>query len=614
MKREVYYLLVLIIFLLANATLRYGEYETGVHEQVHPQLYRLESEEYLKNDWYTNSVDHFDARTYYLKSILFLSAFTGSVQSTEFVVYILIYILIYISIYYLALYFVENPENSFFITTISYVAVSLSLDETDLTKLILTPATIGWLFVIIGLNLHLRKKDSISFLTMGVSSLVQPVMGTIGYTLIIGHIFLSKMYSWKEKITSLVKSSIFYIMYALSVIPLIVSNLETSTKEQAVQASEIIGWFAHSGHIVPSTWGIMKYATFISLFLVFLISLYEYHQSKEKKKIVYAWSLIIGIICFIGYFFVEVITLSPIVKMQLFRATIILNILEYIFIGNYLYTKSKNTTNPLEKAFYLAFPLTLISPITILFGSMIFLAYEFTKRTLKKDILEILWKEKILLFWSSSLIVIVAMIIVRHDKEMVTGFLPSYFHTAVAYVFLPLILYACSLIFILNEKTRKVIAILLIISSSLLIVFDPPLQRDYTFDSETKELFSYIKTSTPSDAIILTPPFMLSVRLKTDRAIVVDKIHPYTDKGIVEWFERMKDVSKKTSVDPKKERVEKITSGYDQLEEKDLLIIKEKYNASYAVFFSSQQPRLLTFPVIFQNKEYIMYQLKEKVN
>ncbi|MBS3169500.1 hypothetical protein J4210_03370 [Candidatus Woesearchaeota archaeon] len=610
MKKQAYYLLVLSIFLLANATLRYGEYETGVHEQVHPKLYRLENQDYLKNDWYTNSVSQFDARTYYLKSIMFLSLITGSIQSIEFIIYIIIYLLLYLSLYYLALYFVENHEKSFLITTISYIAISLSLDETDLTKLILTPATIGWSFVIIALNLHLRKKNSLAFLMVGISSLIQPVMGTIGYALIIGRIFLSKAYLWKEKVKALGKSLIFYAFYALTIIPLVLSNIKTSNKEESIYSSEIIGWFAHAGHIVPSTWSVLKYATFILLGIVFLISLSEYRLPKEKKNIVYQWMIVIGMICFVGYFFVEVITFSPVVKMQLFRATIIFNIMEYIFIGNYIYTKIKNSTNPLEKTFYGAFPLTLISPITLFCGSLLFIAHEFVSRKLKKDILKILWREKILFLWVGSLAIIAGTVLIRNMNLAITSFLPSFFHTALAYIFLPVILYCCSFSFIQHEKQRKKVIGFVLIASLIFLIIDHPLEREYTFDQDTKELFSYIKTATPSDAIILTPPLMLSFRLKTDRAIVVDRIHPYTDQGVIEWFARISAVSNKKNLDPQRDRIEEVTNGYDTLEEDDLLHIKERYNVSYAVFESSKQTRKLSFPMSFQNKEYIVYQIE----
>jgi len=138
-------------------------------------------------------------------------------------------------------------------------------------------------------------------------------------------------------------------------------------------------------------------------------------------------------------------------------------------------------------------------------------------------------------------------------------------------------------------------------------MYYPPLERDYSFDTQTKEVFSFLKFSTPKESIILTPPQEVGFRIWGERAIIVDRFHHHTDEGIVEWFERMKAVSNGVVKDPVKNNFGELEKGYNSLDKKAILNLKYTYGVSYAVF---ENPKRVDLPIAFENKKYVIYKIE----
>ena len=111
---------------------------------------------------------------------------------------------------------------------------------------------------------------------------------------------------------------------------------------------------------------------------------------------------------------------------------------------------------------------------------------------------------------------------------------------------------------------------------------------------------------TPKDTILLTPPYIITFRLGTERAIVVDsKAFPFNEKGMFEWYDRFLDIT-----DSQDRRYEEglsykdLEKDYKELSKEKILSLKEKYDFSYVVF---ERPKKLNFPIFYENKEFVIY-------
>jgi hypothetical protein len=602
-KKKLYFLLILIIFLISYSTLRFG---FGFQlNQTHHMYLRMEDPNYLSNDWFTNNVDHFNARTHYLYFISEVNNIFNNIELTYFILYLVFYSLIFINIFYLTQLFFKNEKKSFFVTCLSFIAMTFSLDLTDLTKLIITPATISWCFSLISINLYFRKKYWIAYFMAGIASLFQVVIGSITFGVLLGDVLFRRPLIDKQKLINFLKTIPFFILSAISVIPLLILNKKTSNPQIAEYSSYIMGWFAHPGHILPSSWASTRYIVFFLFMAFFYLAFKKSGCNKNYKEVIRNFVIVVIAFCFIGYLFVEVIPLSFIIKMQLFRATIILNIFGYIFVGGYIYGRINKAQNFLEKAFFIILPLTFLSPFLVMILIPTFLVLELLKK-INCNVLKRLSKDKSLLLFVCSMGIIFATIIFNNFLGELIQFIPSTFHTTIAYMAAPLLFYILALLFLKVRILRKIVLLFIVVLTVTTFLFYSPLERYYNHDEETKELFSFMELKTSKNNIILWPPYLGLSHLEISRAFVVDTRHPYTDRGIVEWYGRIQDVSNGQFGDPKTSDKKKLKLYYHTLNKLDLLKLKQKYNFSYVIFENSKE---LPLHKVFQNKRYVVYEI-----
>jgi hypothetical protein len=94
------------------------------------------------------------------------------------------------------------------------------------------------------------------------------------------------------------------------------------------------------------------------------------------------------------------------------------------------------------------------------------------------------------------------------------------------------------------------------------------------------ELYAWIRTSTPKDAVFLTPPMLERFRLLAERAIVVDwKASPILPGELVAWYQRLEAVSGR----PGFRRSDELSSGYAAMDGKRLESLRVAYGVAYVV-------------------------------
>jgi hypothetical protein len=118
----------------------------------------------------------------------------------------------------------------------------------------------------------------------------------------------------------------------------------------------------------------------------------------------------------------------------------------------------------------------------------------------------------------------------------------------------------------------------------------------------------FARTRTPVGAVFVTPPLLGRFRLVAYRAIVVDfKTVVFSDKGMVEWRERLVDCYGEpeghgfSAAHAMERRYRRISDG-------QLLSLREKYGATYAVLFSGTPSNL---PVLYDDGHFKLVTIPE---
>lgn len=131
-------------------------------------------------------------------------------------------------------------------------------------------------------------------------------------------------------------------------------------------------------------------------------------------------------------------------------------------------------------------------------------------------------------------------------------------------------------------------------------------------DRSGRNIALLVKKLTPSTAIIITPPYETGFRTDSERTIVGDWKSgglsiwdvPYS----IKWWSRMDDLSggKLEKCSSYENCFSALKEGYDALSEDKLIELVKKYQASFFVSHNHS----LNFPILAQNMDYVVYDLR----
>ncbi len=141
-------------------------------------------------------------------------------------------------------------------------------------------------------------------------------------------------------------------------------------------------------------------------------------------------------------------------------------------------------------------------------------------------------------------------------------------------------------------------------------------------NAEWKEMSSWIRNSTPRNALIISPPVDLeNFNWLTERATLAKyKQMPQTYAGIEMWYERMAALSGNADFwqslqnlsnrNAKKHEIkEALSQGYNQLSTEEVKALLVKYKTKYLLTKSDHS---LNLPISHANSGYILYSFLEK--
>ena len=122
-------------------------------------------------------------------------------------------------------------------------------------------------------------------------------------------------------------------------------------------------------------------------------------------------------------------------------------------------------------------------------------------------------------------------------------------------------------------------------------------------DHSVTELCDWARAHTPESALFLTPPHEDDIRLHCQRAVVVDWMAPARPAEVLEWYERLEDVTGRRPF-----RGAADLEGYEELDAKRVEKLRERYGLDYVVVTRGHELDLGVSPA-FSGQRFVAYAL-----
>ncbi|HEY4107354.1 MAG TPA: DUF6798 domain-containing protein [Polyangiaceae bacterium] len=124
-------------------------------------------------------------------------------------------------------------------------------------------------------------------------------------------------------------------------------------------------------------------------------------------------------------------------------------------------------------------------------------------------------------------------------------------------------------------------------------------------DPAVTGLCNWVRAHTDRDAVLLTPPDEEALRLRCERAIVIDwKTAPAKPSEVLEWLRRIEAVTGQ-----KPFRYERELSSYDELDAERVARLRARYGFDYVVTKRGHEPNLSVAP-LFTNQRFSVFRLE----
>ncbi len=460
----------------------------------------------------------------------------------------------------------------------------------------------------------LRRRPVLSLAAAGLAALFHPLMGLETGTIMLGvmavEVYLARK-TQPANLPALLGGGA--ILAGFAAIVLLPNRSAPSIPPQ--QFIQILAFFRHPHHYVPSTWAVWQYAQ-AAAFLVpvgfaWRLGYQSNARLKQLTRPLLALCAMLALLCLGGYVFVELLPIRLWVTAQTFRLLYIVKWLGLVLAAGWIGLAVEHALAPAGSAqqdpttdfsgVRLALLLAgLVSALSLLAAFSYEMLGEF-KRTA--------WLRKPLValgFLAAGGLLAAA---VQPDRQ----------------VFFLVALFEIMAVGLLYLRPRQVGAGLnvALIGALLVPVFLSSQLRPYSsielmpkpvitlsdLSSEEVDLANWVRRHTAKDAIFLVNPSLGEFRITAQRAIVVDfTAFPFQDQAMAEWQQRMKDcygVTKAKGFDAVPEMRDKFT----KITDKKLAALQTKYGFEYAVLYKATKTKHL---VIFDTQNYKVIQLSQR--
>lgn len=253
------------------------------------------------------------------------------------------------SVYKISLELFQNHLSAVFAAILSLGSPLNSFTLAQGTRFIVPTVSIFVIpFLLVTLLWFLQRHRYRNFILLGLCFYVHPVFSFfILFLFVITLFFKQKFYSTSQYLLPLTYTVLIALPVLINLQLLVVNDIP---KEDFMK----LLFLRSSFHHFPSTF---DYTNILFVLLAFVLSL-KYLTHPAKHKIISIWTCGIGLLCIIGYVFVELIPVITIVKLSLFKSTQFFVIFATIYFAHYL-LRTFQTGAPVVRIAVTGFLLTL---------------------------------------------------------------------------------------------------------------------------------------------------------------------------------------------------------------------------------------------------------------
>lgn len=565
---------------------------------------------YLTNDFFTNASQDYGPRTFFADSVAFFARLAP--LST---VYLLLTIIANIAIAAItALAARDLFKGSDLAGLLSAVAVmTLKTFWLGYSNIIydyfLEPAHLAMPFVLVAIWAGLRRKPILMAIMVGIAALVHPLMGLETGAIMLGVMLVPAIWdAWRthgaasnEQKSFWLRISTGIVIYVAVALFVLLPYIHTEQISDS-QFIQIIAFYRHPHHYVPSTFGLWQYLQAI----VFLIpaGIAWYFTCKGiagfRNLIIPLCVLVlmVALLCLGGYLFVEVFPSRLWTTAQTFRLLFIIKWLGLIgiagFIGYQIQERKPRDIFPYVLLISLISQLTLFLSFFVELLRNGFRRYSTKSYPYLAELIVIMLMVPLLKLFPSD-----TRIYILFPLFAVMAFLLLYSRR----LWLPILL---------NSLLALMVVVILLdgqefLPAKLMTWFDQPVITLNQLTGDDILVANYAKAHSPADAIFLTPPTMGEFRYTADRAIVVDFFaFPFQDSAMIQWEQRLFDCYGKPANAGFESEME-LKNNYISITRADLLRLQATYGITYAVLY---RQTVTDFPILYKNATYKIIQIK----
>jgi len=597
-KKPYFTMLLIFLLIISTSILLYNGIGKSDTVEFTPFLYRELNESYLKNDWFVNVNDNtFNVRQNFIRLIKGILLIIPNIPLVYFLLYLATIFLVGISVYLISIHLFEKREIGILNMLLIFLGAPFSLGGNVLISDHLVSYGLSFAISLLGFYFLLKKRYSLFAIALGISTLIHISLGPLVFGILFLASYLTNLQQEKNFENHL---KVFFIFFLFMILlsPIFLSQFTADSNLSGEKAIQILGYIRAPHHFLPFQWELTRYFEFSFFMILYFIAFKNSKIDTQQKKLIKIITVIIFSFFLISVVFSEFIPVSLIITLHLFRMSILLSFIAYLFIGDYFYEKIKESIKK-KDARVLIFLILIISFLhnhLLLFSFPLFLIFKYLEY---KN-----FKFKIPLKIVLTFILIFSIMILS-----LFPFYGNYLFSKLnifTLILFKLIIMTPLFVFILFKKISKILIVFSLLISLLLFVLFNQSLLVYQNESNLQEMYNFIKVSTPNNAIFLTPINIPTFRLSAERAIVVDiKAFPLNERAMFEWVERISDVLR-YKFEGKQGLTDSVVERYKTLSEEEILVLQEKYNFSYAVF---EKPKDLDFEIIYENERYVVYKI-----
>ena len=463
----------------------------------------------------------------------------------------------------------------------------------------------------------LRQRPLLSLAAAGLAALFHPLMGLETGAIMLGVMVIEYILTRKThpvKLPALLGGVAILAGFAIIVL-LPNSRTPTILSQQFIQ---ILAFFRHPHHYVPTTWAVWQYAQAAAFLapvgLAWRLGYKSNARLKQLTRPLLALCASLAGLCLGGYVCVELIPIRLWVTAQTFRLLYIIKWLGLILTAGWIGLAVEKSLSPAISTqegppatdfsgVRLALLLScLVSQLSLLtaFGYETLCVGEF-KRTA--------WIKKPLI--GLGFLAVGGLLAVAFQPDTQVFFLVAFFE-----------IMALGLLYLRPRLAGAALNVALV-GALLMPVFWGSQLRPYAItalipkpvfslsdlSSEEDDLAKWVRLNTPKDAVFLVNPSLGEFRFTAERAILVDfTAFPFQDPAMAEWQQRMNDcygVTKAKGFDA----VPVMRDRFTKITDKKLAALQVKYSFEYAVLYKATKTK---YRVIFDTQNYKVIQFKAK--